>query len=200
MGLGRASAPQVIKCPDHAARAQVHATIAAPAQLIERVSRPKPFVVEVTRASRTISSIAVAMSLGSHGTGRSGTWRALSIMRRAIFGIVNVSIFLRPRHWRTGRQGRPRSSPFANKEVLSCARGPKRMHARCLKSGHRCHPERAPLLLHLGRSAGVSGEARGAGEFRLQRVIRLCRPVRGTPLFRTATVRPSVLRQMPDPS
>ena len=40
----------------------------------------------------------------------------------------------------------------------------------------------------------------GAGEFRLQRVIRLCRPVRGTPLFRTATVRPSVLRQMPDPS
>ena len=49
MGLGRASAPQVIKCPDHAARAQVHATIAALAQLIERVSRPKPFVVEVTK-------------------------------------------------------------------------------------------------------------------------------------------------------
>src|SRR5215467_10196994 len=49
MGLGRASAPQVIKCPDHAARAQVHATIAALAQLIERVSRPKLFVVEVTK-------------------------------------------------------------------------------------------------------------------------------------------------------
>jgi hypothetical protein len=32
--------------------------------------------------------------------------------------------------------------------------------------------------------SGVSGEARrGAGEFRLQRVIRPCRPVRGTPLL-----------------
>src|ERR1700722_20973286 len=49
MRLGSASAPQVIKCPDHATRAQVHATIAAVAQLIERVSRPKPFVVEVTK-------------------------------------------------------------------------------------------------------------------------------------------------------
>jgi hypothetical protein len=34
----------------------------------------------------------------------------------------------------------------------------------------------------------------GAGEFRLQRVIRPCRPLR------TATVRPSVLRQLHDPS
>jgi len=31
--------------------------------------------------------------------------------------------------------------------------------------------------------SGVSGEARGPGEFRLQRVIRPCRPVRGTPLL-----------------
>jgi len=37
------------------------------------------------------------------------------------FGMVNVSIFLRPRHWRTGRQGRLRSPPFADEEVLSCA-------------------------------------------------------------------------------
>jgi len=31
--------------------------------------------------------------------------------------------------------------------------------------------------------SGVSGEARGPGEFRLQRVIRPCRSVRGTPLL-----------------
>src|SRR5262245_18991527 len=34
------------------------------------------------------------------------------------FGMVNVSVFLRPRHWRTGRQGRPRSPPFADEEAL----------------------------------------------------------------------------------
>jgi hypothetical protein len=27
---------------------------------------------------------------------------------------------LRPRHWRTGRQGRPRSLPFVDEEVFSC--------------------------------------------------------------------------------
>src|ERR1700751_2513172 len=36
-------------------------------------------------------------------------------------GMVNVSIRSAPRHWRTGRQGRPRSFPFADGEVFSCA-------------------------------------------------------------------------------
>ena len=36
-------------------------------------------------------------------------------------GMVNVSIRSAPRHWRTGRQGRPRSFPFADEEVFSCA-------------------------------------------------------------------------------
>jgi hypothetical protein len=36
-------------------------------------------------------------------------------------GMVNVSIRSTPRHWRSGRQGRPRSFPFADEEVFSCA-------------------------------------------------------------------------------
>jgi len=34
---------------DHAARAEIHATIATLSQVIERVSRPKPFIVEVAK-------------------------------------------------------------------------------------------------------------------------------------------------------
>jgi hypothetical protein len=47
--LGRAGAEQVVKCPDHAARAEIHAAVAALSRVIERVSRPKPFVVEVAK-------------------------------------------------------------------------------------------------------------------------------------------------------
>ena len=32
-----------------------------------------------------------------------------------------INLSPRPRHWRTGRQGRHRSPPFADREVLSCA-------------------------------------------------------------------------------
>jgi Glyoxalase superfamily protein len=32
-----------------------------------------------------------------------------------------INLSPRPRHWRTGRQGRPRSPPFADREVLPCA-------------------------------------------------------------------------------
>ena len=48
-------------------------------------------------------------------------------------GMVNVSIQPVPRHWRTGRQGRPRSFPFADEEVLSCAISAmrKQWRARC---------------------------------------------------------------------
>jgi hypothetical protein len=48
-GLGRAGAVQVVKCPDDAARAEIHAAVATLSRVIERVSRPKPFIVEVVK-------------------------------------------------------------------------------------------------------------------------------------------------------
>src|SRR5262250_1812465 len=49
MGLGRASTPQVVKCPDHTARAEIHAAVTTLSRVIERVSRPKHFAVELAK-------------------------------------------------------------------------------------------------------------------------------------------------------
>src|SRR5262249_52542415 len=49
MGLGRASTPQVVKCPDHAASAEIHAAVTTLSRVIERMSRPKHFTVELAK-------------------------------------------------------------------------------------------------------------------------------------------------------
>jgi hypothetical protein len=43
-----------------------------------------------------------------------------------------INLFGTPRRWRTGRQCRLRSFPFADEEVLSCAIAMRKLwHARC---------------------------------------------------------------------
>src|SRR5262249_41147771 len=49
MGFGCASTPQVVKCPDHTARAEIHAAVTTLSRVIERVSRPKHFTVELAK-------------------------------------------------------------------------------------------------------------------------------------------------------
>ena len=80
----------------------------------------------------------------------------------------------------------------SSKGVSQCPLWVISRHVRCTR---RCplYPRKRHQMRHNGMSAlghwrtstGVSGEAGGpaGGAFRLQRVIRPCRPVRGTPLL-----------------